>query len=105
MKETTIADTTKYKFRAECEQDVIEFFSILNPCGVEVFEWEVKEIRIFPDAQSPEGHLVPDKWVTFKTASSLDRLRSVVRRVPDGHVMLESLNYENEYTGQRYFHG
>lgn len=39
----------------------------------------------------------------FSCRLELDIIRSSLAKVEDGHVMYESLNYENKFTGDRYF--
>jgi hypothetical protein len=34
---------------------------------------------------------------------SIEQLRDILRLVPDGHVMLGSMDYSKKYTGERYF--
>ena len=85
-----------YKCRAEVESDIHKFLkkakgsvknaSITN-CVVSLSSGEVVPI--------------PDCELTFESSLSLIRLRRVLQRIPDAHVMEESLNYKNEYTGER----
>jgi hypothetical protein len=44
---------------------------------------------------------IPDVVVTFITDSSLSEIKSKLKKVPDSHVMLETVKPINEYTGDR----
>ena len=81
---------TKYKMRAECSSDLGRF--LMN---VTVFSFTADGLTI-------EGLAVPDMEATFTSNLSLSQLRSEIAKIEDGHVMLESLNYAEEYTGERY---
>ncbi len=38
----------------------------------------------------------------FATGLTLEEVRDILRAVPDGHVMLESLNFADKFTGERW---
>lgn len=78
-----------YKFRAECSVDIDLF--------VEKFKSHIITI----DRKSDPDF--PDEDVEFSSLKSLDEVRQVMKEIEDGHVMLESLNYADEYTGDRYY--
>jgi len=87
-----------YKFRAECLRDVVElltnakFYQII--CSIEI----TKDTTIVPP--------LPDVDVTLVTTDEyqLEDVRQVIidTKITDLHVVIESLNYSNSYTGERY---
>ncbi len=89
-------ESNQYKFRAECQTDVIEFLcAIHKACSklllrefVAVTEWD-------------SDHPCPAVTVTIATNIPLWKVRNVMVAVPDGHVMVETLRLEAEYTGER----
>lgn len=85
---------TRVKFRAECFPDVYEVLILIHPdCLISV------EIYSIPDEI---GHFFPDKEVILGLRDfSIERLSCLMKETEDGHVMLESLNYEDNYTGER----
>lgn len=68
-----------YSFRAECAHDVAQFQSACDVAGVTV------ALTLHPD------ELLPDVDVGMESPASLDELRNVMRKVEDGHVMLQTL--------------
>lgn len=44
---------------------------------------------------------MPDVDVEFTSYAELAELQSMIRAIVDGHVMRESLNYADKYTGER----
>jgi len=80
----------QFKLRAECVVDVDEFTKILNDDGQ---QYEIKK-----SVEAP----FPDVDVDIACNLDLPQMRCALELVPDGHVMLETLNYANKYTGKRY---
>ncbi|CAK7994671.1 Hypothetical protein POVR1_LOCUS195 [uncultured virus] len=82
----------KYAFRAECLPDVVAFLTqIKTPQGIpRCFTFEIEPP--FPDAE-----------VTFESRMSLIEIRELMETIPDSHVMIETLNYQKDYTGERYY--
>ena len=78
-----------YRFRAECTGDVITFMSSLRWLPIKKFSMDVSE--------------PPDVEVSLVTTLTLETLREILSKIEDGHVMLESLDYEDGYTGDRYY--
>lgn len=78
-----------YKFRAECSYDVDQF--------VELFGDQIINIERHSD---PE---FPDVDVEFSSLKDINEVRKIMEKIEDGHVMLESLNYAHDYTGERYY--
>lgn len=78
--------TVDYRFRAECSQDVKAVVSN---------GW-------FTDVSMEQDPDFPDVEVKMKTHHPLDKIRELLSSLPDGHVMAESVNYADKYTGERY---
>lgn len=79
-----------YKFRAECSEDVDAFKKLF------VGKYSSMNITtpLFP---------LPDVLVEMESIETLTTIRDTMDRVQDGHVMVESLNYADEYTGDRWY--
>lgn len=75
-----------YKFRAECIHDVLEFMKKAK------FEYDVKIER--------KG-LFPDVVVEIATKEGIDSIVSIFKKIPDSHVVLETIQPKNLYTGDR----
>jgi hypothetical protein len=76
-----------YRFRAECQPDVDELRRLLG----------AKYDRITMTQWPP----FPDVEVELEIGLSLEELRDVMRRVVDGHVMVQTVARSEEYTGER----
>ena len=76
-----------YRFRAECQPDVDNLRSLLGG--------HFDKITII---NSPP---FPDVEVELETDLLLEELRAVMRRVVDGHVMVQTVASRDEYTGER----
>lgn len=74
-----------YKFRAECIHDVHLFFQLFQV-------WT--EFRV-------TALLFPDVECEFKSALSLADLKAIMTAIPDGHVMLETIQTADQYDGER----
>ena len=79
----------KHKFRSECINDVVDL--IHNIPNDEKFEICIKRDGIFSDVEVV---------IESDTLSSADILK-YMEMVTDGHVMLETLDREDLYTGER----
>lgn len=75
-----------YKFRAECINDVLGFMKKAK------FEYDVKIER--------KG-LFPDVVVEIATKESIDSIISIFKKIPDSHVILETIQPKKIYTGDR----
>ena len=75
---------TEYKLRAECLADVQALMQKIK------FS-EYKVINVFP----------PDVELEFKTDLPLEEIKTVLKSIPDSHVMLETLALKTDYTGER----
>jgi hypothetical protein len=78
-----------YRFRAECQHDVDELRCLL----------EAKFKRITITNEPP----FPDVEVELEIGLSLEELRNEMRRVVDGHVMVQTVARREEYTGNRVY--
>jgi hypothetical protein len=78
--------TFKYKLRAECAFDLAHLMTEIN-------------MRSFKATKVKENF--PDMEATFKTHLSLDEVKSKISNITDGHVMLETVALEKDYTGER----
>ena len=76
-----------YRFRAECLPDVDELMRLLGA--------KFKKITI---VISPP---FPDVEAELEIGLDLTELRNVMRRVVDGHVMVQTVARTEEYTGER----
>ena len=78
-----------YKFRSECPEDTDKF--------IEKFKHHI----IVIDRKSDPDF--PDEDIEFSSLKAIDEIRQVMREIEDSHVMLQSLNFADEYTGDRYY--
>ena len=77
----------KYKLRAECNSDIISFLKLTGSIKMGlVIELDNK---------------FPDCICTLETSARLDTIKKILDKVPDGHVMLQTLSQESIYTGIR----
>lgn len=75
-----------FKLRAECPIDVLKLRELIgNNCHKMVLE-----LGTFPDT-----------LVDLYTTMNLDEVRMEIRGIEDGHVMLQTLAIEKDYTGER----
>lgn len=77
----------KYKLRAECSHDIEQFKQ-----WMEGDTW---------NHQQDKDQNFPDVELTFDSALSQEKINSVLRLIPDSHVMIETLKPIEEYTGER----
>jgi hypothetical protein len=76
-----------YRFRAECQADVDELRQLL---GTKIDKITIVNSPPFPDVE-----------VEVAVDLSLEELQDTMRRVVDGHVMVQTVARHNEYTGER----
>lgn len=81
---------TRFKFRAEYFHDVIEFFS-----DFPAKYWDVK-------IEQSDGF--PDTDCEFTTYMSLKEVLLFLKGIVDSHVMMDTLNYSEDYTGERRYY-
>jgi hypothetical protein len=82
----------QYRFRAECLADVTGFLNNLWP-GCRLL-W----VKINPDLSLPGCDVV-----VRIAGTDLEEIRIALSRVPNGHVMMQTLNHAAEYTGEQSF--
>jgi len=78
-----------YKFRAECEADVDELIKLLGD------EWGY-EIKV-----TQKNPLFPDVEVEIISPLKIDEIQNLMRKVVDGHVMVQTIAPLDSYTGER----
>jgi hypothetical protein len=81
-----------YKCRAECYKDVKRFIKIAYP---NLKEWNCKPWYF------DSGNLMPDIDFTFITDLNIDIMKSILNGLEDCHVMSETLELYENYTGER----
>ncbi|WAT32135.1 hypothetical protein [Pseudomonas sp. GXZC] len=74
------ASVMLFSMRAECLVDFNRFFELVKPEGL------ILEYTMHPDADG-----FPDVEIEFTSDSTLGKLSDAIRRVPDGHTMLQTL--------------
>jgi len=77
----------KYKFRAECIEDILK---LRRESAGKITALAV----VFDDN-------LPDVVATFESDKNQIYLETIFDGIVDGHVMLETLNIEDKYTGER----
>lgn len=78
-----------YRFRAECLQDVVEFLN-----------GSIKRIGFNRYVLIQErGH--PDVEVELDAEVPIEELRDELRKVEDGHVMVQTIALKEDYSGNR----
>jgi hypothetical protein len=83
--------TIVYRFRAECRVDVDRLFRLL---GARFGKTTIVNLDL-------DSVPLPDVEVELATGLSLEGLRDIMRRVVDGHVMVQTVAPRDEYTGER----
>ena len=63
----------------------------------------IKFLCIMPTVEYVDWGGVQEGTFTFKTNYTLDQVREVLRKVPDGHVALQTVQLLELYTGLRDF--
>ena len=79
--------TTRFKLRAECFQDVVEF---INKVPKKV--WQIKV---------EQEDFLPDMVFEFSSEMTLQEIILVLSKIQDGHVMMDTINPIEKYTGER----
>lgn len=83
-----------YKMRAECSLDIIKFISKMDD-GLKDFSmerWEDENGIPFPDV---------DFTFTCWEDPGLDNIKKIIYEIEDGHVMVETVQPLELYTGER----
>ena len=77
----------KYKFRAECSHDVVEFIIKIR---TQLINFKMDSVPGFPDVE-----------FEFETELRLDKIITVLKSIGDSHVMYQTVKPLAEYTGER----
>ncbi len=77
-----------YRFRAECRADVERLRALLPDIDY--------TIQAYADG-------IPDVDVLLETHMEMETIRTVMKRVDDAHMMVETINTAHEYTGARWY--
>ena len=86
----------KYKLRSECYVDIANFVGrLVDECHASNYKERFETINIYPDPD------YPDCDMDFSTTFTIDKVREIIAGIPDAHVMLETVQYEENYTGDR----
>ena len=78
--------TKKYKMRAKTAHDAL---SLMEKMGNTKY--------IYRYIQYP----MPDVEMTFSCGFLIEELRAIIAKLPNCHVMLQTINHAKEYTGER----
>ena len=85
---------TLFKVRAEVKSDAVSAFTVLcNPHDPHA-STKICEASYWSDKSI-------EPVITFASTLSLDTIRIIWNTIPDLHVMVESVNKLEEYTGER----
>lgn len=84
--------TFRFTFRAELITDVIKWLQLVvaSKSGLPITEYQITSL----------GEACGEVQVTYSTAEPRGHL-AIMRQVEDVHVMIESLDYATNYTGER----
>lgn len=77
----------KYKLRAECTQDILLFIGMI-----------IDRVKSFSMLPMPE---VPDVEFEFTLDATLEELLDCLQYIDDGHVMYQTVQPIEQYTGDR----
>lgn len=79
----------KYKLRAECSQDVVNF---LNNVHSQLSSFKMIKDTDFPDVE-----------FEFETDLDFEEILRAMLFLDDAHVMLQTVEKIDKYTGERYY--
>lgn len=79
----------KYKLRAECSHDVVQFI--------------VKSYSELSWFAMTSSQYTPDVEFEFETGMSYSQVLSVIEEIDDAHVMYQTINQVELYTGERIY--
>lgn len=83
-----------YKLRSECMADITNLKERLNEQGINVYEESMDKMYI--------GNMqIPDMIYSFKTEETLENIKCAIQDVEDGHVMYETIETVENFTGER----
>lgn len=91
--------------RAECPNDVEVAVHLLSksevsgkPLDRPLYDYDIEQMSL--DINN-EKIPIPDTLFTFHSDLSLEQIIEVLAKIEDGHVMLETVNLADKYTGER----
>lgn len=88
----------KYTLRAECYYDLLILLRrLINISIKEDLAFQVRSFSVKAD------DVLPDCTLELETSYTLHRLRKIIAGILDGHVMLETIELTENYTGERNF--
>lgn len=82
-----------YKFRAECISDVRVLLHKIR--STRFYYSSINQLKL------PGGEYIPDVEVELVADTTLGKLRDFMREVDDGHVMVQTVQLVENYTGSR----
>jgi hypothetical protein len=89
---------TTYKLRAECKKDIDRFRKAMQNHNKTLTTVSLEHQTLsLGSLQMP----LPDVDFVFTTTLSLGEIKTILKTVTDGHVMEETVNELNSYTGER----
>jgi hypothetical protein len=89
---------TEYKFRAETPVDVKAFLQRAKSLGIKITDVKMQQQTILNNGVRVP---IPDVVVVFKSDVPLTSIQSILAKVPDGHVMYDTVAWSSAYTGNR----
>ena len=100
-----------FAFRGECQLDILLFLQEAHLFLAQKYDKDpgftgfiivknMKPIAYDPESVDPDA---PGTYVEIDTTMNLIEVGRLMRKVPDGHVMLETVNFLENYTGLRQF--
>lgn len=84
---------TTFKFRAECQHDIAMLRGVLKVTGTPA--------RVRMRRLTLAGAQMPDCEGIIHCDLTLRQVRALMRRVSDGHVMVQTVAPADAYTGRR----
>lgn len=82
----------KYKLRAECSRDVLNFIQAANDC---MSTFNMTRIN------DPLSNRMPDVAFEFEIDLELSEVIDLLKTIPDSHIMYETVEPIEQYDGER----
>jgi len=97
---TETVEPTTYKFRAECDEDVLAYKELVlkEDKGA---TFEMTQAVLKGAGKNGEDVPIPDTDITLVSKLPFIALLCICSEVEDGHVMLETMATADKYTGDR----
>ena len=86
----------KYKLRGEVFGDVCEFYKLIAKTGNRVFEIKVETAYL-------NGFPITDFTMEFSTDMNIEKIKKILKRGQDLHIMADTLKPIELYDGERDF--